>query len=218
MIFLDDLEIKRELTSKNFPQKMSNQESAPVKSEDSIDEVKETKSPKSNEQEPISNEIFASSSEIRREKSNQQIFADLIRNFLVTNQKQPESVLKSLNIFQKILANIVESPLNPKFRLLKRGKRALELKIFCFPELTRLLEIVGFEEISGEQFSAKHAKLDLAAAERNYYLNDSLVNVDVIENVLEIVREAKLEVCDYLETRGPAKMPAQMEIRENESK
>lgn len=180
-------------------------------SEDSIEEVKRVKSPEPRTDEEAPVELFASASEIRRERSNKEVYADLIRNFLVTNQDRPEAVLKSLSIYQTLLGNIVQTPLDPKFRLLKRGKRALESKIFCHPELVQLLSILGFEEASKAQFQTQNPKLELAPASMNFYLRDVHLNVDVIENVLEIVREAQMETRDFMDSRPPPKAEAKAE-------
>lgn len=142
---------------------------------------------------------FASQSEIRREKSNQQIFAELLRAFALRSRGNPRALLKSLSTFQTILANVVKSPEAAKFRLLRRGNKALEGKIFRHVELLQTLELLGFQPLSAAQFCAQCPQTSLQPAERNLFLSDAHLNVGSVDNVLEVVREAKAEVADAVE-------------------
>ena len=161
---------------------------------DSIDEIKETKDELVEE----IDDFLPSKSEIRREKENRELFYDLLKGFVLENKNNVDFALKCLGILQKLLMNIIKSPSESKFRLLKRGNKALESKIFVHGNLVQILLMLGFEDLSGEKLQQKCPALDLAPAARNYFLAEDIMNLDSIENVVNSVREVKSDLDDFI--------------------
>lgn len=114
-----------------------------------------------------------------------------------------QNSLNSLNTFQKILGNIIKSPTESKFRLLKRGNKTLEAKIFSNQNLVQILCMLGFDEVSKKDFILKNPTSQLSPGENNFYLSDQILNLGSIENVIEAVRETKSDLQDILDSIPP---------------
>ena len=66
-------------------------------------------------------------------------------------QKRPNQYKTAFNILFKLLNNILEHPDEPKFRVIKKSNQIISSQLLTIPEITEVLEILGYEEGSGER-------------------------------------------------------------------
>jgi hypothetical protein len=76
---------------------------------------------------------------------------------------------------------------------------------------------LGFEELTFQQFKVRNPDSVLTPAEFNFYLNVSVMNMNSIENVIDQVRELKMEIEENLE-KNPVPPPKMPVIVQNGSK
>ena len=68
---------------------------------------------------------------------------------IITNR--PSEYKTAFEIMTKLLKNIIEHPDDPKFRVIKKSNAVISSKLLIIPEIVGLLEILGYEEGTGEQ-------------------------------------------------------------------
>lgn len=123
---------------------------------------------------------------------------DIIENQLKEIMtKRPKEYKTAFEIMTKLVKNIIDHPDDPKFRLIKKTNAIISSKLLIIPEIVGLLEILGYEEGTGD-------KKDFYIYEGTFYetLNDCL---NIINKLLTTNQGFKVMVYQYDLTQGMAK-------------
>ena len=66
-------------------------------------------------------------------------------------KNKPSQYKTAFEILFKLLNNIIENPQEPKFRVIKKSNPVISTKLLVIPEIIEVLEVLGYEEGSGEK-------------------------------------------------------------------
>lgn len=76
------------------------------------------------------------------------ILDDMLKEIV---KKKPNEYRSAFGVLVKLLNNIIENPNEPKFRGIKKSNLVVKTKLLIIPEIIDVLNILGFEEGTGEK-------------------------------------------------------------------
>ena len=131
------------------------------------------------------------------EGSIKEILDDMLKEI---TKNRPNEYKTAFEILKKLLDNILKSPEEPKFRLIKKTNLVISSKLLIIPEILDVLNILGYEEGTGE-------KENCLIYEGNRF--ESLKEcVDLLNNILSNTQQTgkyKVIIYQYDLTGGLAK-------------